>query len=132
MAAGTSALGWLAVTHSLLLDEMFSDEIAEQLRVKGHDVRSVVANLSLVALPDDQILSEAAAVGRALATANIKDFAPLDGEYKAIGRTHAGLVFVSTKTFPQDRSYAGAVAVALDKLLADSADLTDRVVFLQR
>jgi Domain of unknown function (DUF5615) len=132
MAPGTSALGRLTVTHPLLLDEMFSDEIAEQLRVRGHDVSSVVADPSLVALPDDQILSEAGAVGRALVTANIKDFAPLDGEYKAIGRTHAGLVFVATKTFPQDRSYAGAVVTALDKLLTESADLTDRVVFLQR
>jgi hypothetical protein len=132
MAPGTSALGRLTVTHPLLLDEMFSDEIAEQLRVRGHDVSSVVADPSLVALPDYQILSEAGAVGRALVTANIKDFAPLDGEYKAIGRTHAGLVFVSTKTFPQDRSYAGAVVTALDKLLTESADLTDRVVFLQR
>ena len=130
MAPGTPALGGLAVTHPLLLDEMFSDEIAEQLRTRCHDVRSVVADPSLVALPDDQILSEASAAGRALVTANIKDFAPLDRAYKAIGRTHA-LVLVSTKTFPQNRSYAGAVVTALDKLLTGSADLTDRVVFLE-
>jgi Domain of unknown function (DUF5615) len=132
MASGTPALGGLAVTHPLLLDEMFSDEIAEQLRTKGHDVRSVVADPSLVALSDDQILSEAGAAGRALVTANIKDFAPLDRECKAIRRTHAGLVLVSTKTFPQNRSYAGAVVTALDKLLTGSPDLTDLVVFLER
>ena len=91
----------------------------------------MMSDPSLVALPDDQILGEASAAGRALVTANIKDVAPLDRAYKAIGRTHAGLVLVSTKTFPQNRSYAGAVVTALDKLLTGSADLTDRVVFLE-
>jgi hypothetical protein len=120
------------VPPTLLLDEMLSDEIAEQLRAKGHDVRSVVADPSLVALPDDQVLAAAGTAGRALVTANIKDFVPLDGQHKAIGRTHAGLVLVSTKTFPQDRSYAGAIVTALDRLLTGSVDLTDRVVFLER
>jgi hypothetical protein len=115
-----------------LLDEMFSDDIAQQLRAKGHDVLAVVADPSLIALPDDQVLAHAHAVGRALVTANIKDFAPLDGQYKAIGRTHAGLVLVSTKTFPQDRSLVGAVVTALDTLLTRSIGLADRVVFLDR
>ena len=132
MAPGTPAPGRLAVTHPLLLDEMFSDEIAAQLCTRGHDVRSVVADPSLVALPDDQVLAEAVVAGRALVTANIKDFVPLDGQYKAARRSHAGLVLVSTKTFPQDGSYTGAVVTALDKLLTGSVDLADRVVFLER
>ena len=64
--------------HRFLLDEMFSDEIAAQLRARGHDVTSVVADPLLVALPDDKILAEAGVVGRVLVTANIRDFAPLD------------------------------------------------------
>ncbi len=102
-----------------LLDEMFSDAIAQQLRAKGHDVVAAVADPALASLPDDQILSHAAATGRALVTANIKDFMPLDSQYRAAGQAHAGLVLVSTKTFPQDRSYnsavTGALAVLLDK-----------------
>jgi hypothetical protein len=132
VAPGTQAVGRLTVTYPLLLDEMFSDEIAEQLRAKGHDVRSVVADHTLVALPDDQILIEATAAGRALVTANIKDFVPLDVQYKAMGRTTAGLVLVSTKTFPQGRSFVGAIISALDTLLAKSVSLADRVVFLER
>jgi hypothetical protein len=120
------------VTYPLLLDEMFSDEIAEQLRAKGHDVRSVVTDPALVALPDDQILIEATAVGRALVTANIKDFVPLDVQYKAMGRATAGLVLVSTKTFPQDGSFVGAIIGALDTLLAKSGSLADRLAFLER
>jgi hypothetical protein len=44
------------VSYPLLLDEMFSGAIAEQLRAKGHDVLAVVADPALVALPDEQIL----------------------------------------------------------------------------
>ena len=55
------------MTYPLLLDEMFSDAIAEQLRERQHDVVAVVASPTLVTLPDDQILTEAATAGRALA-----------------------------------------------------------------
>jgi hypothetical protein len=41
---------------------------------------------------------------------------PLDGQCRAAGHTHAGLIFVSIKTFPQDRSYTGAVTGALAAL----------------
>ena len=43
----------------LLLDEMFSDDIAQQLRAKGCDVIPVVADPALTGLPDDQILAYA-------------------------------------------------------------------------
>src|SRR5260370_18830269 len=71
------------MSQPLLLDEMFSDNIAQQLRAKGHDVTSVVADPALVGLPDDQVLAYATTQGRALVTANIKDFVPLDGPYRA-------------------------------------------------
>ena len=121
------------MSNPLLLDEMFSDAIAEQLRAKGHDVRAVVASPALVSLPDDQILSHAAATGRALVTANIKDFVPLDAQYRAAGRSHAGLILVSTKTFPQDRAYAGAIASALVGLLDKPGQIQgSQVLFLTR
>jgi len=62
--------------------EMFSDDIAQQLRAEGYDVISVVADPALVGLPDDQVLAYAATEGRAQVTANTKDFAPLDGRYR--------------------------------------------------
>jgi Domain of unknown function (DUF5615) len=119
------------VAPALLLDEMLSGAIAEQLRC-GHDVTAVVEDPALVALPDDEILAAAAAGRRALVTANIKDFVPLDQRYKASGRTHAGLVLVSAKTFPQDRTFIGAVVGALNKLLEEDATSADAVVFLRR
>ncbi len=117
----------------LLLDEMFSDAIAQQLRVKGHDVLAVVADPALVSLPDDQILAHAAAAGRALVTANVKDFMPLDGQYRAAGQSHGGLIVVSARTFPQDRGYVGAVSSALASLLDKRGQIqADQVIFLAR
>src|ERR1700738_1636889 len=86
------------MSQPLLLDEMFTDDIAQQLRTKGCDVISVVADPALTGLPDDQILAYTTTEGRALVTANIKDFVPLDGRYRAAGQSHAGLILVSTKT----------------------------------
>jgi hypothetical protein len=120
------------VAPALLLDEMFSGAIAEQPRSRGHDVTAVVELPALVALPDEEILAAAATARRALVTANIKDFVPLDQRYKASGRTHAGLVLVSAKTFPQDRTFIGAVVGALDKLLEEDGTSADAVVFLRR
>jgi Domain of unknown function (DUF5615) len=121
------------VSFPLLLDEMFSDTIAQQLRAKGHDVQAVVTDPSLASLPDDQILSRAAATGRALVTANIKDFMPLDARYRAAGQAHAGLILVSVKTFPQNRSYTSAVTSALAALLDEPEQIeASKVTFLTR
>ena len=121
------------MSFPLLLDEMFSDTIAQQLRAKGHDVRAVVADPSLASLPDDQILSHAAATGRALVTANIKDFMPLDARYRAAGQAHAGLILVSAKTFPQNRSYTSAVTSALAAILDEREQIeASLVTFLAR
>jgi hypothetical protein len=121
------------VSFPLLLDEMFADTIAQQLRAKGHDVQAVVADPSLAALPDDQILSRAAAAGRALVTANIKDFMPLDARYRAAGQAHTGLILVSAKTFPQNRSYTSAVTSTLAALLNEHEQIkAGQVTFLTR
>ena len=115
----------------LLLDGMLSDAIAQQLRTKGHDVISVVAQSALAGLPDDQILAHAAAEGRALVTANIKDFMPLDGRYRAAGQAHPGLILVSTKTFPQSRGFATIITAALETLLSGADKIQPgQVIFL--
>lgn len=102
---------------ALLLDEMFSAVIAEQLREKGHDALAVVADPGLIGLGDEQILGHATTADRALVTANIKDFVPLDARYRAANQTHSGLILVSAKAFPQDRAFTGAIVSALSALL---------------
>jgi hypothetical protein len=121
------------VSYPLLLDEMFSGVIAEQLRAKGHDVLAVVADPALAGLPDEQILAHATSTGRALVTANIKDFIPLDARSRAASQAHAGLILVSAKTFPQDRSYTAALTSAFSTLLDQPAQLQPgQVTFLPR
>jgi len=109
---------------------MLSGAVAVQLRARGHDVMAVTEDSSLVGLADGQVLE--AAAGRALVTANIRDFVRLDHQWRAAGRAHGGLVFVSTKTFPQDRSHVGALVAALDRLLATQELAPGAAVFLQR
>ena len=112
---------------------MFPEAMADQLSAKGHDVRAVVTTPVFAGLPDEEILIGAAEAGRALITANIKDLMPIDARYRATGRTHAGLIMVSTKTFPQSRAYIAAVTTALNSLLTSTAyDLGGQIVFLQR
>lgn len=121
------------MTQPLLLDEMFTDDIAQQLRNKGYDVTSVVADTALVGLPDDQILTYATSEGRAMVTANIKDFIPLDTRYRAADQSHAGLILVSTKTFPQSHGFPFAVTTALAVLLSGPAKIQPgQVLFLTR
>ena len=91
----------------LLLDEMFPGAMAEQLSAKGHDVRAVVASPVFAGLPDEEILIGAAEAGRALVTANIKDFMPIDARYRATGRTHAGLIMVSHEDVPAEPCLCG-------------------------
>ena len=121
------------MSQPVLLDEMFSDDIAQQLRAKGYDVTSVVADPALVGLPDEQVLAYATTEGRALVTANIKDFVPLDGRYRAASQSHAGLILISTKTFPQNRGFPSAITTALATLLSGTAKIqSGRVLFLTR
>lgn len=120
------------MSHPLLLDEMFSGVIAEQLRTKGHDVLAVVTDPAMAALPDDQVLARATAAGRALVTANIKDFIALDARYRAGSQEHSGLILVSSKSFPQDRSYSAALTGALAAVLDGGLIQPGQVMFLPR
>ncbi len=54
-----------------------------------------------------------------------------DQGYRAASRSHAGLVMVSSKTFPQSRGYVIAVTSALDAVLAaDGGIQSGAAVFL--
>jgi predicted nuclease of predicted toxin-antitoxin system len=104
----------------LLLDEMLSPKIGTGLEDRGHDVDAVTQRPDLMALHDDEpILAAATADGRIMVTTNIGDFAVLDSRWAAEGRTHAGIVFVTTSAFP--RSFIGSVVNALHAAAAEGA-----------
>jgi hypothetical protein len=54
----------------LLLDEMFSPEIARQLRLRGHDVVAVLEQLELVRLLDPDVFEAAQTEQRTVVTEN--------------------------------------------------------------
>ncbi len=97
----------------LLLDEMIGPRVAHELRERGLDVAAVVERTDLRALPDDAVLEAAREEERVLVTRNIADFARLHQRWLAEGRTHPGLVLVSGQSFPQNRSFVGALVRAL-------------------
>ena len=101
----------------LLLDEMFSPEVASELVKRGHDVVAVAADPGLVGLPDEQVLDWATDHGRCLVTENVKDDEVLRRAAAAQGTTHAGLLYSGPRRFPRDRRFVGALVVALDKMV---------------
>ncbi len=98
---------------ALLLDEMLSGAIAEQLRAQDVDTVAVVEHLQLVGTPDEELLVHAAGQGRVLVTANVADFAAIATDWRAAGREHAGLVYVTSQAFRRDRSFVGAIVSSL-------------------
>lgn len=105
----------------LLLDEMLSGTIAEQLRARRLDVIAVVEDMALVANPDEDLLAHAAEQQRVMVTANIADFVAIANDWRASGRVHHGIIYVAHRSFPQGRSFLGAMVDALGALCAASA-----------
>jgi hypothetical protein len=119
----------------LLLDEMCSPVIAVQLRHRGHDAVASAERADLRGLPDDELLSVAAADRRALATFDEGDFAQLATRYQAEERTHHGVILMSARRFSPAAEGVGPLVDALDALLVSrpSQDaLRNEVVWLQR
>lgn len=100
----------------LLLDEMLSGTIAARLRDRGLDVTAVVEDSSLVSTPDEDLLSYATEQRRVLVTANIADFVVIATDWRAVDRTHHGLIYLANRTFPRDRSFIGAITDSLTSL----------------
>jgi hypothetical protein len=105
------------VSTGLLLDEMFSPEIASELVKRGHDAIAVADDPGLVGLPDEQILEWATEQGRCLVTENVKDFEVLRRASAAQGRAHAGLLYSGPRRFPRGRRFTGVLVIALDQLI---------------
>lgn len=110
------------MTARLLLDEHFPESVAEDLRARGHDVRAVVADSHLRALPDGEIFRRAATAGQRIVTENVKDFRPLLIAAHAKGDPAARLLLVASRRFP---SGAGRRAVRIRAALLAWLSLPD-------
>jgi hypothetical protein len=98
----------------LLLDEMYSDEIAVQLRRQGHDVVAAAERKDLAGSPDETVFGTAALEGRALVTEDVEDHLRLFTRALLASNDHAGLVLVSARSFPRTQRRVGALVGALD------------------
>lgn len=105
------------MTARLLLDEMFSPELAKVLRGRGYDVAAVAADPQLAGMTDEQVLVMATTEDRCLVTENARDFELLRARWVREGRDHAGLLYTSVRRFPRGRRYLGRLAAALDARL---------------
>jgi hypothetical protein len=108
----------------LLLDEMLSPDIAEQLRERGHDVQAIAAS-EHAELNDPEVLDIARSQHRAVVTNNVRDFRPLHiAAVRPGGAGHYGMVFMSGE-FRRTKADVGRIVVALESKLAAYPGLDD-------
>jgi predicted nuclease of predicted toxin-antitoxin system len=118
----------------LLLDEMYSAVVAEQLRARGHDVVSVhdPEYRRFEGASDEELFAAALAEDRALVTENVPDFRRLEADALARGEAHAALIFTSNRQFPRgEPATTGRLVEALHALLTEGATLRGSL-FLKR
>lgn len=110
----------------LLLDEMWSPNIAVQLRRSGYDVVAIAERSDLRGQPDLVVFAIAQREERTVVTENVGDFRQLAAFELHRGRSHAGLILTSNRRFPRhDARTAGRLVTALDQLLAQGPEATN-------
>ena len=110
----------------LLLDEMYTPTIAEQLRARGHDAASIhdPEYRMLEGEPDDEVWAAAIADDRALVSENVQDFRRIEANALAHAQPVARLIFTTDRQFPRgDPATLGRLVSALDAVLAAEPDL---------
>lgn len=105
----------------LLLDEMLSGTIAQQLRDRGHDARSIVESAGQTGCSDCEVLELATREERIVVTLNVADFVSFNRDWASQGRMHYGIILVSGRRFPQNASFIGGLVIALDAAAASGA-----------
>jgi hypothetical protein len=115
----------------LLLDEMLSGRIAEQLRQRNHDTIAVEESDGLRGSSDPDLFAHAQEQQRAVVTYNREDFLALDREYQSRRRLHHGIVILHPRRFPQGDASTGALVLALSRLLETGEPYPSFIHWLQ-
>ena len=102
----------------LLLDEMLSSVLAEQLRASERDVQAATEHRELRGLADQDLFEYAQSAQRAIVTYNRDDFLELDRRYRSEDRRHWGIVILNPRRFPPDPGSLGLLVRSLEWLIA--------------
>ena len=98
---------------------MLPPYVAEMLRERGHAVDAAVERPELREEADEAILAVARAEGRAIVTADIRDFRRLAAAEARAGRPFPPLILLSSRPWPHFHSRVSArLVTALGALLA--------------
>jgi hypothetical protein len=117
----------------LLIDEMWTAEVAVQLRRRGFDAESVQGNTQLESQSDAFLLAYSIEENRVIVTENVDDFRGIAARLREAGQSHPGLVFTTPVLFDRGRSGAiGRIIRALENLIRSEVDLTDQELWLRR
>jgi len=108
----------------LVLNEMWSSEIARQLRRRGFDaVAATELPRRYRGVPDYEFFRRAQEDGRAVVTDNVRDFATIVAERASRGEAHFGVVFALRPVFDRARpGIVGEMTRALETLLRERED----------
>jgi predicted nuclease of predicted toxin-antitoxin system len=116
----------------ILLDAHISGRtVGKALIEGGHNVRALDSEPELEGLSDPEVLELAAAEGRMLVTANMRDFEPILREWAGESRSHAGVILVPSSV----RNEAFGVLISgVEETLANKGqeDWVDRVEWIRR
>jgi predicted nuclease of predicted toxin-antitoxin system len=119
------------VTLRFLLDEDLSHRVATGLRRRGVDAVSVYEiGRSNRRIPDSDQLDYAASEGRVLLTYNRADYQALDAQWRAQGRSHAGILWCAERSIP--RRAIGDLVRAIEAAASAYDSLTGICMPLQR
>ncbi|MGI9185979.1 MAG: DUF5615 family PIN-like protein [Gaiellales bacterium] len=105
----------------IALDEMFSPEIARQLRDRGHDAISVHERADLRGAPDGAIFSAMQREQRVIVTNNHGHFATLLSAAIADDEPCHGALFTADRSLPRSKSGIPLLVATLDAYLAEHA-----------
>jgi hypothetical protein len=101
----------------LLLDEHYAPEIAEQLRLRGHDVIAVKERPQLIGRSDRVQFAGSRDERRAIVTEDVGDYRPLLASAMRRGERTFGLLCVNPRRFPRRRGELSRLVAALDAFL---------------
>jgi predicted nuclease of predicted toxin-antitoxin system len=120
----------------LLLNEMWSSEIARRLRARGVDAAAATElPFRYRGVPDHDVFSRAREDGRAIVTDNVPDFATLVADAASRGEEHPGVIFAVRPAFDRaNPRVVGRMVRALEALVAseEASRVAGGAVFLRR